>query len=78
MVLQVLHPDDVRELLRGYTPTNEERERTDRDRRAAITKRKCPRCEKDLMARLPADPSKVFDADGVCYEGHCTQHGLIT
>jgi hypothetical protein len=80
MVLQVLHPAAARDLLKGYVPTNEERARVDVDRRVAITRRKCPRpeCGRALVARLPSNPSDVFDDDGVCYVAHCPAHGLIT
>lgn len=46
--------------------------------RAAVTARRCPSCGEYLVPRVPLDPSAVFDADGVRYEGHCRVHGPVT
>lgn len=54
--------------------------KVDLERRDAVSKLSCssPGCELKISARVPSDPTKVFDADGVRYEGHCPQHGRVT
>jgi len=80
MPLQVLHPDVVREVLRGHESHVDQISKTDAARRAAAAQKACsePGCTLPTVVRTPSDPLKVFDAEGVLYEGHCPRHGRIT
>ena len=78
MSLQVLHPDTVRELLKGHVSCIPELAEKDQKARAEIESQECPRCGKTLVPRLPRDPTRVFSRDGgVRYEGYCTDCAVV-
>lgn len=80
MELQVLHPDVVRELLRGRTSCIPELVALDERAREEISHQPCPHqgCPEHLVPSVPGDAGRVFDRTGIRYEKRCPRHGLIT
>lgn len=79
MELQVLHPDVVRELLRGRTSCIPELVALDERAREEISNQLCPHaeCGERLTPVVPGDAARVFDRTGVRYEKRCPVHGRV-
>jgi len=80
MKLQVLHPDVVRELLKGRDSCIGQLAEQDARTRADISAQVCPHkgCGEALFPRQAGDAAHVFGPAGIRYERHCPRHGLIT
>ena len=68
----------ARELLQGHQSRIPGLAEKDERVRAEIAGQVCPRCGEYLVPKIPRDPARVFGPDGVRYERHCPQHGLVT